>query len=275
MNDSGAVAVAGLASVGLALAGRVASRRVLFPLRRPSLYRRVTDRIACVSSAVMRGCNDAGLDERSLRVVPDGVVLPPPATRERTSSPGEACLLSVGSLVRCKGHADSLRAARHMLADRPGVRWLIAGDGPDRARLEQLARELGVQQQVRFLGFREDVPELMQRADLFVHAATEEGLGSSILEAMARGLPAVVADGGGTGDLMPARPALPCGWAVPASDPEALAAAIGAALDDPAEAAMRGRRGAELVRDRFSADAMIEATLALYQEILQSGPTNR
>jgi glycosyltransferase involved in cell wall biosynthesis len=102
---------------------------------------------------------------------------------------------SVGMLIPQKGVETFVRAIPLVLAQCPGARFLIAGDGPERAALESLAARLGVSGRLDFLGFREDVPALMATLDTFVFSAfpSYDGLPRVILEAMVQGTPVVAA----------------------------------------------------------------------------------
>jgi glycosyltransferase involved in cell wall biosynthesis len=174
-------------------------------------------------------------------------------------------LVCVGRLAPQKDHATLLRAMTRVRGD---ARLLVVGGDPfgdGEARLSALVGELGLGARVSLLGVRHDVPDLLAAGDLFVLASLWEGLGLVFLEAMAAGLPIVatrvsavpevVEDGVG-------------GWLVPPGDAPALAAAVQAALDDPAARAARGRAGRARLQERFGLPRMIDETLAVYDEVL-------
>lgn len=177
-------------------------------------------------------------------------------------------LVCVGRLAPQKDHPTLLAALVQLP---PEVTLLVVGDDPfgdGRARLQAEAQRLGLGERARFLGIRHDVPDLLVASDLFVLPSLWEGLGLVFLEAMAVGLPVVatnvsaipeVVDDGRTG------------WLVPPSDPTGLAAALREALADPDERARRGEAGRALLVERFGLPRMIDETLALYTEILESG----
>jgi len=137
-------------------------------------------------------------------------------------------IIMVATLERHKDHETLLRAMPAVLVEVPGAKLLLAGEGSQRVRLERLTAELGLTQEVTFLGSRSDVPELLGSSDLFVFSTTrEEGLGSVLIEALAADVPIVASD-------VPAcREALDGGrWGelIPSANPSALASALVAAL---------------------------------------------
>jgi len=160
---------------------------------------------------------------------------PPPGLRERLGG-GRALLLTVSRLdpqERYKGHDQVLRALTlPALAGPHGPVYVVAGEGADRARLQALARELGIAQRVRFLGAVPDreLPDLYRAADAFAMPSTGEGFGIVFLEAAACGVPVVAGNGDGARDaLRDGR----VGRLVDPRDPAAVAAAIAAALAAP------------------------------------------
>lgn len=172
--------------------------------------------------------------------------------------PSEATiLLSIGRLHPQKGHRDLVCAAAGVYAERPDVRLLVAGDGPERERLEQLVRALGLEDVVRFLGQRDDPGRLMDAADLFVLPSHFEGTPFAMLEAMAHGLPVVAAAFGGVDEILDdGRTGVVC----PVGRPDALRAAISGALSDRERLRHLAAAGRERVAG-MSQDAMVAATL--------------
>ncbi|WP_214759650.1 glycosyltransferase family 4 protein [Exiguobacterium sp. s129] len=107
-------------------------------------------------------------------------------------------LLSVGELNENKNHETIIRAISSL--HDPTIRYWIAGTGDGRERLEQVIQELGLEDRVRLLGFRDDVFEIMKAADCFVFPSKREGLGMAALEAMAAGLPIITSNIHGIND---------------------------------------------------------------------------
>ncbi len=188
-----------------------------------------------------------------------------PANSARTGA-GERRFISVGRLDPQKGYDTLLRGAALVSRAAPEFRlWIVGetqvGGSGYAAMLHRLCEELRLTETVRFLGVRRDVPHLLAQADGFALASRWEGFGLVFLEAMAAAKPVVatnvsaipeVVDDGVTGLL------------VPPDDPAALAEALLALVRDPALARRLGEAGRERARTRFSADAMVAQTVAVY-----------
>ena len=144
-------------------------------------------------------------------------------------------VLSVGRLAEPKDALTLVRALAAVPAH--GFSALLVGDGPDRPAVEAEVRRFGLQD-VTLAGTRDDVPELLARADVFVLSSRSEGAPLSILEAMAAGLPVVSSRVGGVPELVVDGVT---GLLVPPGDPAAMAAALGRLLED---ADLRRRLGA-------------------------------
>jgi glycosyltransferase involved in cell wall biosynthesis len=118
------------------------------------------------------------------------------------SQPNE--LLAVGNLIPSKGHELVLRAVHRLTSDFPQLRCRIIGEGPERPRLEALARELGITQRIHFLGrqSRAAVAEAMRRCSIFVLPSRSEGLGCVYLEAMSCAKPVIACRGQGIEEVI-------------------------------------------------------------------------
>jgi glycosyltransferase involved in cell wall biosynthesis len=170
---------------------------------------------------------------------------------------------------------DAQKGLDHLLAATalvPNATFIVAGDGPRRDQLEALARELGVADRVRFVGYRDDVPALLAGCDLYVLPSLFEGLPVSLLEAMAAGKPVVATAVRGTDEAVLDGAT---GLLVPPRDPVALAAAIRTVLADPALARRLAEAGRERARREFSAGRMVEQVMELYDELLSSNGERR
>lgn len=131
---------------------------------------------------------------------------PKPGTLlDRYSLRGKKVLLTVSRLAaseRYKGHDRVIRAVADLRQSHPEIVYVVAGDGDDRPRLEQLARELGIAEQVRFIGYVPDseLPDLYRAADAFIMPSTGEGFGIVFLQALASGIPVIGGDSDGSRD---------------------------------------------------------------------------
>jgi glycosyltransferase involved in cell wall biosynthesis len=140
-------------------------------------------------------------------------------------------IISTRWLAPLYGVDDLLRALRPVFSARPKAIALIAGDGPQRAELELLARSLGIEHRVKFLGAiaNSDLPAYLNGADLYVSASHSDGTSLSLLEAMGCGLPLVVTDIDSIREWVVENEN---GLIAPIGDPEKLAAALGNAFSD-------------------------------------------
>jgi glycogen(starch) synthase len=187
--------------------------------------------------------------------------------------PDVPLLLSVGRLEANKGFhllAQALAALREHAGRlaRSSWRWVLAGEGPYRQRLEALVAQLDLTPHVMFAGRTSDA-ELhawYEAADLFVHPTLYEGSSLVTLEAMAHRRACVVTDAGGLPDKV--RNGVN-GWIVPAGDPAALAAAISGALEQPDRLVRFGQAGRAIVEAEFSWSAIGRQTVELYQRLLR------
>ena len=175
----------------------------------------------------------------------------------------------VARLAPVKDVDTLLRAAALIVEQRPDFRLEIAGDGPCRGALEALRDQLRLGEQVRFLGGVRDVPRLLTRARLFVLSSLTEGVSLTLLEAMARGLPAAATAVGGNPEVVAAGET---GLLVPPRDPAALAAAVLHLWTQPEEAAAMGRAGRARVEQHFDVRRMVAEYEAMYTRRGENGP---
>jgi glycosyltransferase involved in cell wall biosynthesis len=204
------------------------------------------------------------------RVVPNAPATIDPGPFDRDAlrheiAPGAAQVVTcVARLQREKGIDELLEAARLLGERLPGARIVVAGDGPERERLEAALSENGAGQTLRLLGHRSDIARLLVASDAFVLPSRHEGLPISLLEAMAAGLPSVATAVGGIPGLVEDGRS---GLLVEAQDPPALADALGRVLSDGALAARLGAEGRRVVEERHSPGAVARQYAALYREL--------
>jgi glycosyltransferase involved in cell wall biosynthesis len=179
---------------------------------------------------------------------------------------GTRVIITVASLTEKKGHCYLLEAINLMMKQHENVTSLIVGDGPLRAELEKRARELHIESSVNFCGIRNDIPDLLRMADVFVLPSLKEGLPLCVLEAMACALPVVATDVGGTHEALQNGIN---GLLVPARNPKALSEAIISLFDNPERLREMGERGYAIYCERFKADVMISLTEALYDDLIE------
>lgn len=231
---------------------------------------RKTDAIVCVSDAV-RNRMDTWLAEK-ITTIRNGVEFAPAtiaraAMRSELGIPQPRCLAVIIARVDGRKGHDVLLAALEILKERSvPITVLVAGDGAERAALEQGAAQQGlIPSYVRFLGFRDDVPNLLAAADLLVLPSLSEGLPLSVLEAMSHGLPSVASDVGGIPEVILDGEQ---GLLVPAGAAEPLAEAMERLALCPEQRLEMGSKARIRAQSEFSFDAMVEQYDVLYRSLL-------
>ncbi|HEX2456773.1 MAG TPA: glycosyltransferase family 4 protein [Vicinamibacterales bacterium] len=276
-HDSHAVAMASLAlsmSTQPAKLPLLAARRVDFHLRGNSLSRwkyRQVDMFICVSEAIRDMLVADGVPVDRTVIVNEGIDLervaaaPPARLHEELWLPHHAPVVgNVAALVPHKGQRHLVEAAALVVRQVPDARFVIAGEGELRAALERQIKDHHLEKHVMLLGFRPDVLSLHKAFDLFVMSSVTEGLGTSLLDAMACEKPVVATNAGGIPEVVLEGTT---GLLVPPRDHAAMAAAIVRLLRDPALRDRMGAAGLRVVREKFSAERMVQDTLKVYQAV--------
>jgi glycosyltransferase involved in cell wall biosynthesis len=244
--------------------------------RREWLYRRALPRTDAVVTVCEAACRDAvrrGIaPPEKARVVRNGIRVmsfqcASTAMHERLlrmlGLPLSTRVVgSVGRLNWAKDQASLIRAFRQAHERRPDTALVLIGDGELRAELQQCAIDEGLRDAVHFLGDRGDVRELLRGFDLFVLSSLSEGYSMALLEACAVALPIVATDVGGNGEIVHDGRT---GRLVPARDPAALAGAMLALLQEPAQALALGHAARTWVEQYGSLEAMALHYAQLYQ----------
>ncbi len=254
----------------------LAHRRVDFPLRRNIFSRRKygqkLDAVIAISEAVKKVLVEGGVPARKIRVIPSGIDFSV-FTRENDRNflrrefgfaADDYLVGIVAALEDHKGHTYLFQATRLVRKHSDKIKLIVVGTGSLRLELESQAQELGIEDIVFFLGFREDVPRILASLDLFVLSSHLEGLGSSILDAMASRLPVVATTAGGIPEVVRHGET---GWLVPPKDPEALAAAIIQLYHDRPLAERLAQQGHDFVLRHFSAEAMAAKVVDFYLDL--------
>lgn len=274
-HDPHAVAMAALAlsmSTQLVKPPLVASRRVDFRLRGNTLSRwkyRQVDLFICASEAIRRMLIADGVPKERAVTVHEGIDLAradaaaPAKLHEELWLPHHAPIIgNVAALVPHKGQRHLIEAAALVVRQVPDARFVIAGEGELRPSLEHAIKEHRLEKHVLLAGFRPDVLSLHKAFDIFVMSSVTEGLGTSLLDAMACGKPIVATTAGGIPEVVADGET---GILVPPRDHGAMAAAIVRLLKDDALRQRMGQAGLARVRRRFSADRMVQDTLRVYK----------
>ena len=221
------------------------------------------DKVVGNSNAVADFYRKAGLPESKLMVIPSGIEPGDPpeinvgraAVRAEFGWPADVPLvLFAGRLMAQKGVDDLIAALDVLQHIRPHLKTLIAGAGPLRGELEEMAHAFQLDERVRFLGHREDVPGLIAASDLVVLPSLYEGMPNILLEAMRFRKPVVATAAPGTTEVVVDGET---GLLVPIKTPLALAKAIRIVIDDPERARRYGEAGRARVEAEFGVNAMI------------------
>jgi glycosyltransferase involved in cell wall biosynthesis len=233
------------------------------------LAARWTDRIITLSDEEAQDHLRLGIGRPDQFVtIPSGVdlteVVTAPPVRLVTGAP---VVGAVARLVPVKGLQYLIDAAPEILRRVPEARFVLVGDGEMRAALEAQARGMGLADRVTFSGFRKDVPSVMAGMDLVVLPSLNEGMGRVLVMAMALGKPIVATKVGGVAELLGGGES---GLLVPPRDPQALAEAVTAILEDPGRARCFGEAGRRRA-PRYSAEAMLDSLAKLYREVMAGG----
>ena len=167
----------------------------------------------------------------------------------------------VGRLAPIKNHALLLEAMRSVIECFPRTVLLLVGDGPLKPAVQKTIGELGLEQSVKLLGARTDIPRLLSIMDIFVLPSLSEGLSLTLIEACAAGLPIVATEVGGNPEVVGHGDN---GLIVPSNDPEALAAAVSYLLKNEDTAMEMGAKGRQRFAKNFTVQTMVEKYQALY-----------
>jgi glycosyltransferase involved in cell wall biosynthesis len=276
-----------------ALAGRacgvpvvcVAKRNVdAFETPRQIAIQRLAHRLATHVTAVSREVGESsvalGVPRERITVIENGVdvgrfaALAPAAAIPGlpARAPGVPLIGSVGCLAPRKDFGTLLEALARLAQSGAAFHCAIAGEGPDRAALEERAGRPDLAGRVTFLGERGDVDTMLPSFDVFVLSSREEGIPNALLEAMAAARPCVATRVGGNAEVLADGRT---GWLVPAQDPAALAGALASVLGDPAEAVRRGAAAREAMIAERSIDAMVRRHEAFYAAALERTAPSR
>lgn len=218
-------------------------------------------------------CRAEGLAPERVALIPNAVhvELYPEVDRQiarrRLGVPEDLLLLGVvASLAEKKGHEDLFEALFHCRSQLPPFRLLVIGEGPHRGALEDKARQWNLSEEVRLLGLRNDVPEILPALDILMHSSRSESLPNAVLEGMAAALAVIATRVGGTEEAIEPGTS---GILVEPEAPLALAQALTRLARSPEERRALGRAAQARVRERFSIEQALEACVRLYKEILE------
>ena len=233
------------------------------------------DAVVAVSQVIAGQLREAGVPTDKITVIDNGIDLTPfnsaaPVLKSDLNAKGQLLIGTVGRLVEQKGMNYFLTAAKQLLKEFPNLTFVIVGDGPDLGKLQQMAKELRIENKVRFTGVRYDMANVYASLDVFALASIEEGMPMTLLEAMASRLPvAATAVGAVPQIVIPGE----TGMLVKARDAAEMAQAIAALLRDPALRERLGANGQRKVHERFSSQVMSQNYYQLYTRLIDQKRT--
>ena len=171
----------------------------------------------------------------------------------------------LAQLIARKGHRYLIDAIPIILSKVPESRFIFLGKGPMEPELHELCEERDISDKVCFAGFRDDLNKLLPHLDLIVHPADMEGLGVSLLQAAASGIPIIANSVGGIPEIVKHGEN---GYLLPPGDIEILASRVIEILGDQSKLRRMGMKGRELVEKEFSISRMVDANFNVYRRII-------
>jgi glycosyltransferase involved in cell wall biosynthesis len=229
---------------------------------------RMCDRVLCNSRAAADRLRHAGIHERKLEIIPNGIpeelfALCAPAIPRRPGAVRFGMIARMNDPV--KNHPAFLRAAARVSRELPEAEFLLVGDGPLRPGLETLAQELGIAGKVIFAGERHDIPAVLSSMDVSVLISSSESLSNAILESMAAGVPVIATDVGGNPELVRDGDS---GMLVPPGNEDRLVEAMLRLARDSGLRLHCSRAAREFARSSFHIDVICRRYEELYLSLL-------
>ncbi len=230
-------------------------------------------KIIAISEAIAAMLRDHDVDAARIEVIRSAVdterfSVPADRTAFRAEfgiPDGAIVIAAAGQLIPRKGHRYLLQAFADLRHSHPGIRLIIFGEGYLNNQLREQAAALGLGDSAKFVGFRDDLDDLMGCFDIFAHPALAEGLGVATLKAAAAGVPVVGFSAGGLAEAVSDGET---GILVPAGNVEALRDAISRLIDQDELRARMGAAGRERMQKSFSIDTMADKHVELYESVL-------
>lgn len=265
-------AAASLAKVPI----RLISRRADFPLKQNVFLRRKytqnVDAVLAISDEVKNVLVEEGIDPQLIRVIPEGIDFA--CYEDKTSKdylrhefsfvPDDFLVGIVVQVADDRGQKYLIQVSKHLRESNPKIKIIILGEGPLRLELNRQVKEIKAEDMVFYLGFKEDIPKILNSLDVFVLASDHESLGSIVRDAMAFRLPIVATRIGKIPEVIDHQKT---GLLVPPQRPKSLANAILKVHENRELAARLGKNGYEDVHQKYSAESMALHAIDLYEEL--------
>lgn len=227
---------------------------------------RWADRIICVSENDQKlalGYDVASPDK--LITIHNGMPIMNDTFTEKQYNQNKSVeFIMVARFSEQKDHKSLLEAIQRIRLQKDYV-FSLVGDGELLDNIRSLSLKMGIEKKIRFLGPRQDVPELLKGADVFVLTSKWEGLPRSIIEAMRAGLPVIASDVGGVSELVEEGVT---GYLVPRGNADILGARLEKLIDDSELRSQMGMAGYERFIEKYTFDRMLKETVKVYEEVL-------
>jgi len=223
--------------------------------------------VAISNAVALRAAGELHLSDSQMHIVNNGIRLENYHSTKwfRGETPKEWVILSVGRFSKEKGQDILIRAIACSNLQNIKFKLILVGGGKMRPELEKLVIDLDLSDKVRFLGERNDIPHLLSKADIYIQPSRSEGMGIALVEALASGLPVVIADIPGMKEVINKVPGL--GKLVPSQDPKALANAIEEYIKSPDLCRRQARLGKKS-SENYRIESTSAALLELYYQVL-------
>jgi len=240
----------------------------------------LSKRIIAVSNAVRQSLINRGLESHKITTVYNG--LPPPsrwifdqANKKRIHlglRQGDIALCMTARFIRDKGHDILIEATRQLVLDYPTIHVYLIGEtnGPWYESIRNLVSRFGLSRCIHFLGYRDDVLELLSAMDLFIMPSRREAISLAVLEACSVGLPTI---GASTGGIPEAVMHGKTGLLFPPEDSQALAQSIRDMITHREIRKKMGKSAKTLFENRFLASSMADRTVSIYTSLLDNTET--
>lgn len=271
-----------------AIAGRLSSkkpkivrtRHLALPITSKITYSIFPHKVVTVSEYVRKYLvEEKGIAADKVLSIPTGVdlevfnpdVVQAVSREEMGISPDAVIVGTIAILRRKKGHHTLLDAIPSVLKGFPKTVFLFVGDGPQKENIEKKISEFGIAENVKLLGLRKDVPEILKTIDLFVLPTLQEALGTSFLEAMAMKKPVIGTKVGGIPEVVNDGAS---GILVEPEKPVVLAEAVIALLNDKEKMRRMGEKGRRIVEKKYNVDVMAKRLFDFYKSLIAENETH-
>ncbi|MBN6186614.1 glycosyltransferase [Aneurinibacillus sp. BA2021] len=237
--------------------------------------RKWNDHYIAISNSIKQSLESDGVNPQDVTLIHHGIPIDEFTPGEDTDEirrslglPADAFVIgTVSRLVAVKGLTDLMEAFILLAQDHPHVHWLVIGDGPEKEPLQARAREASVSDRVHFAGFRQDIPRCLQAMDLFLSPSYSEGLGLSLLEAMAAKRPVISTMVGGISDFLVD---YLNGLVIPTKNPEEIRQNILILMEDEALRVKLAEAGFRTVKEEYTLTHMAMRTKELYRQLIRT-----